>query len=207
MIAGLRGTLARWDDASSTLWLDVGGVIYEVLIPAFASSWVATHEEGVEMALFTYYHVNERQPRPVLIGFPRLAERDFFRKFIEVPDVGPVRAVRALDRQVSEESHAPSRAATRRPCSSSPGSARGRLRPSSPTSRDASSRRLRCQTRPATCRRQESRRARRRHRGAARTPVRPPRGGVDGRRRPRRAPRIDDLETLLRAVLEQRVRG
>lgn len=102
MIAGLRGTLARWDEASSTLWLDVGGVIYEVLIPAFAASWVATHDEGVEMALFTYYHVNERQPRPVLIGFPRLAERDFFRKFIDVPDVGPVRAVRALDRQVSE---------------------------------------------------------------------------------------------------------
>ena len=39
---------------------------------------------------------------PCSIGFPRLAERDFFRKFIDVPDVGPVRAVRALDRQVSE---------------------------------------------------------------------------------------------------------
>lgn len=102
MIAGLRGTLARWDEATSTLWLDVAGVIYEVLVPAFASAWVASHEEGTELALFTYYHVNERQPRPVLIGFPRLAEREFFRKFIDVPDVGPVRAVRALDRQVSE---------------------------------------------------------------------------------------------------------
>lgn len=102
MIAGLRGTLARWDEASSTLWIDVGGVIYEVLVPAFAAEWVASHPDGAEMALFTYYHVNERQPRPVLIGFPRLAEREFFRKFIEVPDVGPVRAVRALDRQVSE---------------------------------------------------------------------------------------------------------
>lgn len=102
MIAGLRGTLERWDDASSTLWLDVAGVIYEVLVPAFAADWVATHELGAEVSLYTYYHVNERQPRPVLIGFPRLAEREFFRKFIEVPDVGPVRAVRALDRPVSE---------------------------------------------------------------------------------------------------------
>ncbi|MFN8638833.1 MAG: hypothetical protein U0360_05110 [Dehalococcoidia bacterium] len=34
MIAGLRGTLARRDDATSTLWLDVAGVIYEVLVPA-----------------------------------------------------------------------------------------------------------------------------------------------------------------------------
>lgn len=102
MIAGLRGTLERWDEASSTLWLDVAGVIYEVLVPAFAADWVATHELGAEVSLYTYYHVNERQPRPVLIGFPRLAEREFFRKFIEVPDVGPVRAVRALDRPVSE---------------------------------------------------------------------------------------------------------
>jgi holliday junction DNA helicase RuvA len=102
MIAGLRGTLARWDESSSTLWLDVGGVIYEVLVPAFAAEWVANHDINTELALYTYYHVNERQPRPVLIGFPRLAERDFFRKFIEVPDVGPVRAVRALDRPVSE---------------------------------------------------------------------------------------------------------
>ena len=102
MIAGLRGALERWDEASSTLWLDVGGVIYEVLVPAFAVEWVAAHEPGSDVSLYTYYHVNERQPRPVLIGFPRLAEREFFRKFIEVPDVGPVRAVRALDRPVSE---------------------------------------------------------------------------------------------------------
>jgi Holliday junction DNA helicase RuvA len=102
MIAALRGQLEHWDEDSHTLWLDVAGVTYEVLVPAFAAGWVATHDLGTELRLYTYYHVNERQPRPVLIGFPRLVERDFFRRFIEVPDVGPVRAVRALDRPVSE---------------------------------------------------------------------------------------------------------
>lgn len=102
MIAALRGSLERWDDESSTLWLSVGGVTYEMIVPAFAAGWLVQQEAGVELHLFTYYHVAERNPRPVLIGFPHLAEREFFRKFIEVPDVGPAKAVRALTHPVSE---------------------------------------------------------------------------------------------------------
>ncbi len=102
MIAALRGTLASWDESSATLWLDVGGVTYELIIPAFANEWIEQIEPDGELSLFTYYHVSDRNPRPVLIGFPRLAEREFFRKFIEVPDVGPTKAVRALARPVSE---------------------------------------------------------------------------------------------------------
>ncbi len=102
MIAALRGRIARWDGETSTLWLDVGGVTYEMIVPAFAAGWLAQHEAGDELHLYTYYHVAERSPKPVIIGFPRLAEREFFRKFIEVPDVGPMKAVRALTRPVSE---------------------------------------------------------------------------------------------------------
>ena len=102
MIAALRGDLVRWDDEHSTLWLAVGGVTYELIVPAFAAEWVARHEVGAELHLHTYYHVAERSPTPLLIGFPRLAEREFFRKFIEVPDVGPTKAVRALTWPVSE---------------------------------------------------------------------------------------------------------
>ena len=102
MIAALRGSLERWDDESSTLWLSVGGVTYEMIVPAFAAGWLVQQEAGAELHLFTYYHVAERNPRPVLIGFPHLAEREFFRKFIEVPDVGPAKAVRALTHPVSE---------------------------------------------------------------------------------------------------------
>lgn len=102
MIAALRGQFVQWDADSATLWLDVSGVTYELIVPAFAADWIAQHEVGEELHLFTYYHVSERNPKPVMIGFPHLAEREFFRKFIEVPDVGPTKAVRALTRPISE---------------------------------------------------------------------------------------------------------
>lgn len=102
MIAALRGVLTRWDAETSTLWVEVGGVTYQVLIPAYATEWVEAHRDGDEVLVYTYQHATERQPTPTLFGFPLLAERDFFRKFIEVPDVGPTKAVRALTRPVSE---------------------------------------------------------------------------------------------------------
>ena len=102
MIAALRGPIVRWDEDRSLLWVEAAGVTYEVLIPAYAREWVTARAAASDIHVYTFYHATERQPIPTLIGFPRLAERDFFRKFIEVPDVGPVKAVRALARPVSE---------------------------------------------------------------------------------------------------------
>ncbi|HJM76592.1 MAG TPA: Holliday junction branch migration protein RuvA [Dehalococcoidia bacterium] len=102
MIAALRGQFVQWDADNNTLWLDVSGVTYELIVPSFAADWVTQNQPGDELHIFTYYHVAERNPKPVIIGFPRLAERDFFRKFIEVPDVGPTKAVKALTWPVSE---------------------------------------------------------------------------------------------------------
>lgn len=101
MIAAIRGTVSRWDEESSVAWVEVQGVTYEVRIPAFAAEWIASRL-GEETEVFTFYHVSERNPVPLLVGFQHLAERDFFRKFIEVPDMGPTKAVRALTRPVSE---------------------------------------------------------------------------------------------------------
>ena len=102
MIVSLQGTLARWNGETSTAWIEVGGVGYEVLIPAFAHHWIAAVPVGDELKLFTYYHVSERQPAPLLIGFQHHQEREFFRKFINVPEVGPQKAVRALTFPVSD---------------------------------------------------------------------------------------------------------
>lgn len=102
MIAALRGTVTHWDGAASTAWIEVQGVTYEVRIPAFAAEWIESVRDEPDTLIFTYYHVSERNPQPLIIGFQHLAERDFFRKFIEVPDVGPVKAVRALTFPVSE---------------------------------------------------------------------------------------------------------
>ena len=102
MIAALRGTVTRWDESTSTAWIEVQGVSYEVRIPAFAADWVASTVGQPDTRLYTYYHVSDRNPQPLLIGFQYLPEREFFRKFIAVPDVGPTKAVRALTRPVSE---------------------------------------------------------------------------------------------------------
>jgi Holliday junction DNA helicase RuvA len=103
MIAALRGTVTRWDEATATAWLEVlGGVTYEVRVPLYAAAWVAAALDVPETTLYTYYHVSERNPQPLIVGFRHLEERDFFRKFIEVPDVGPVKAVRALTHPVAE---------------------------------------------------------------------------------------------------------
>jgi Holliday junction DNA helicase RuvA len=102
MIVALRGPLTRWDEERSVLWVEAGGVTYEVSMPAFAGDWVARHAIGDEVQVFTYEYASERQPAPTLFGFPHLAEREFFRKFIEVPDIGPAKAVRALTQPVSD---------------------------------------------------------------------------------------------------------
>lgn len=102
MIAALRGTVTRWDDANATAWVEVRGVTYEVRVPMYAAAWVQEAIGAPETIVYTYYHVSERNPAPLLVGFPSLQERDFFQKFIEVPDVGPVKAVRALTYPVAE---------------------------------------------------------------------------------------------------------
>ncbi|MGE0134215.1 MAG: Holliday junction branch migration protein RuvA [Dehalococcoidia bacterium] len=102
MIVALRGPLTRWDEERSVLWVEAAGVTYEVAMPAFAADWVNGHSLGDEVQVFTYQYASERQPAPTLFGFPRLAEREFFRKFIEVPDIGPAKAARALTRPVSD---------------------------------------------------------------------------------------------------------
>ena len=103
MIAALRGTVTRWDEATAIAWMEVaGGVTYEVRVPLYAAAWVASVLDVPETTLYTYYHVSERNPQPLIVGFHHLEERDFFRKFIEVPDVGPVKAVRALTHPVAE---------------------------------------------------------------------------------------------------------
>ena len=102
MIAALRGTVTHWDDTTSIAWIEVQGVTYEVRIPAFAAEWIDSMRDVPDTLIYTYYHVSERTPQPLIIGFPDLAARDFFRKFIEVPDVGPVKAVRALTFPVAE---------------------------------------------------------------------------------------------------------
>lgn len=107
MISRIRGRAVAWHEESQSVEIDVGeasgGLTYEVRLPT--AVWLALTETDDEhpakLDLFTHYHVPDRAPVPVLIGFLRRTERDFFRKLIGVPQMGVGKAQQALAASVS----------------------------------------------------------------------------------------------------------
>ncbi len=100
MIAYLQGTILK--KAEDRVLLLTHGVGYEVMLPGFMVARLAEKAEGEDLTLFIYHQQSERQPKPVLIGFHRESEKEFFQRFISVADVGPLKAVKALERPVTE---------------------------------------------------------------------------------------------------------
>jgi len=108
VITHLQGRLARMDITGPVVEVDVAGVRYEVLVPLFL--WpelqgIAGENEldapPHDIGLHIHYSASANQPVPVLVGFLRRAERDFFRKFITVEGVGPAKAAKAMNVSVS----------------------------------------------------------------------------------------------------------
>ena len=97
----LRGVLARKNELSSTVDIDVGGVWYAVELPAFVWRALEERDVGEEVELETFYFVTQNAPTPRLIGFLREVERGFFQKLVTVPNVGPTTATKALVFSVS----------------------------------------------------------------------------------------------------------
>ena len=97
------------DISGPVVEVDVAGVRYEVLVPLFlwpelqGLAGDAELEAGTapDIGLHIHYSASANQPVPVLVGFLRRAERDFFRKFITVEGVGPSKAARAMNVSVS----------------------------------------------------------------------------------------------------------
>lgn len=103
MITHLQGVLARLDAGGPLVEIDVGGVRYEVLVPAFLWPELQPLADvpGAAIGLHIHYSASANQPVPVLVGFLRRPERDFFRKFLSVEGIGPAKAVRAMNVSVS----------------------------------------------------------------------------------------------------------
>jgi Holliday junction DNA helicase RuvA len=99
MIASLRGRLRR--RLEGRVILESAGVGYEVVLPPVVARGLdglaaGDGADAAELELVIYYHATRDQPRPVLIGFTRDLEREFFERLITVKDVGPLVAARAL---------------------------------------------------------------------------------------------------------------
>lgn len=95
MIGYLEGRLLKIEE--ERILLLVNQVGYDVICPAFVRRTLNDKQVGDEAALYIYYHMTERQPKPVLIGFNLEAEKEFFQLFITVEAIGPLKAVKALD--------------------------------------------------------------------------------------------------------------
>lgn len=101
MIAYLEGKLKSVYDERLTLL--VGGIGYDVLIPAFVMSEIRRSKKAEDdLSLYISFHQTERQPKPVLVGFRHELDREFFELFITVEDIGPMAAVKALTKSIRE---------------------------------------------------------------------------------------------------------
>ena len=94
MIAALRGTYrGRTDDG---IVVDVGGVGYEVVLPPIVEQALGALEDGRALDLRIAYVATRDNPIPVLYGFARDEERQFWDLLRSVSRVGPKSAARAM---------------------------------------------------------------------------------------------------------------
>lgn len=100
MIGYLEGKLLKKEEDRILLLVDHIG--YEVLLPVVVMQTLESKAVGDDISLYIYHQQTERQPKPVLIGFNLEAEREFFQLFISVEDIGPLKAVKALNMPVRD---------------------------------------------------------------------------------------------------------
>ena len=104
MIGQIYGKLIVKTDQSVVV--DTGGMCYEVFLPQNVMKKIEEQstgeDESIRLITYHYYRVNQSSSIPVLIGFSNQIERDFFEQFISVSGIGPMAAVKALHKPISE---------------------------------------------------------------------------------------------------------
>lgn len=110
MIAQITGVLESVEGGS--VLLRVGGITYEVLVPASLLDRLRAQlrsEPGRETTLHTLYYIEGGggmgNAYPRLVGFLHPKDREFFERYISVPGLGVRKALRSLTlpvRQLAE---------------------------------------------------------------------------------------------------------
>jgi len=100
VIGYLEGKLLKKEEDRVLLLTNQIG--YEVLVPAVVMESLQNKDVGEEISLYIFFQQTERQPKPILIGFNLEVEKEFFQYFISVEDIGPLKAVKALNVPIRE---------------------------------------------------------------------------------------------------------
>lgn len=107
MIVRLKGKLVESKELS--VIIEVNGLSYEVIVPASVKvrlNETKDTDENVSLIIYHYLQIGPSSGLPYLIGFMNEVERDFFLQFIKVSGIGPRAAVKALDKPISDITHA-----------------------------------------------------------------------------------------------------
>jgi Holliday junction DNA helicase RuvA len=98
MISYITGTIRSLTREPGKAVIIAGGVGYEVSLPTYVYQSLANDGivAGSDVELEIYYHVTERQPKPMLVGFRHPSEKQFFEQLIQVEGIGPAKAAAAL---------------------------------------------------------------------------------------------------------------
>jgi Holliday junction DNA helicase RuvA len=102
MISRITGKVS--EKGANCLILDLGGLSYEVFIPACVMSGLDTAMSAdgkISLLTYHYYQVDQAKSIPILIGFLTKVEKDFFEIFITVSGIGPRAALKALNKPIS----------------------------------------------------------------------------------------------------------
>ena len=102
MIARISGKIV--EKANNYILIEVGGISYQVLIPAMVMQHIDNEfnpGENISLVTYHYHQVEPSRSTPVLVGFLNEIEKEFFEVFITVSGIGPRAALRALNQPIS----------------------------------------------------------------------------------------------------------
>ena len=95
MIRYIKGKIMK--AAEGRIVVLAGGIGYEIILPDIVQqSFQSKHGDDDDAEFFISFQQTAQQPKPSLIGFTSEIELEFFEHLIQVKDIGPVMASRAL---------------------------------------------------------------------------------------------------------------